>query len=325
MIKLTVTNEVFKHMKKDSLIYVAGHNGLVGSAIVRELKRQGYNNLIFRDKEEMNLLVQHAVFNFFDEYNPEYVFFAAARVGGIIDNKNHPGNFILENLQMECNVINASREFDVKKLLFLGSSCIYPKMSKQPITEDQLLTGELEPTNDAYAIAKIAGIKMCQSFNKQFGTNFISVMPTNLYGENDNYDLENSHVLPALIRKFHEAKESGAPIVKLWGSGSPKREFLYADDLANACVHLMNNYNDSEIINIGTGEDISIKDVALMIKDIVGYKGALVFDATKPDGTPRKLLDVSKINNLGWKHTTELYEGIEKTYDHFVNGRVRKM
>lgn len=315
----------FKHMKKDSLIYVAGHNGLVGSAIVRELKIQGYNNLLLVNSTNLDLLLQKSTYEFFKAYEPEYVFFAAARVGGIVDNKTNPGDFIFSNLQMECNVINASRETGVKKLLFLGSSCIYPKMSKQPITEDQLLTGVLEPTNDAYAVAKIAGIKMCQSYNKQYGTNFISVMPTNLYGENDNYDLENSHVLPALIRKFHEAKESGAETVELWGSGSPKREFLYSDDLANACVHLMNNYDDSEIINIGTGEDISIKDVALMIKEVVGYEGELVFDTSKPDGTPRKLLDVSKINNLGWKHTTELYEGIEKTYDHFVNGRVRKM
>lgn len=312
-------------MKKDSLIYIAGYSGLVGSAIVRELKKQGYTNLLWGQRRKLNLIKQDETYKFFEKNRPEYVFFAAARVGGIVDNRNHPAEFIFKNLQMECNVVNASYEYGVKKLLFLGSSCIYPKFAKQPITEDELMTGPLEPTNDAYALAKISGIKMCQSYNKQFGTNFISVMPTNLYGENDNYDKENSHVLPALIRRFHEAKEAGDPTITIWGTGSPKREFLYADDLAEACVFLMKNYNNSEHINIGTGVDISIKDVAFMIKDVVGYKGEILFDTTKPDGTPRKLLDVSKLTELGWKYKTELRDGIALTYEHFKAGRVRKM
>lgn len=304
-------------MNKDSRIYVAGHRGLVGSSIVRELTRQGYTSIITRTREELDLLDQQKVRDFFAEEKLEYVFLAAARVGGIMANSTKPADFIYENLEVQNNIIESAHASGVTKLLFLGSSCIYPRLATQPITEDQLLTGPLEPTNQAYAVAKIAGITMCQSYNKQYGTDYISVMPTNLYGQGDNFDLENSHVLPALIRRFHEAKGSGAPSVTLWGTGSPKREFLYVDDLASACVFLMNNYSGSEIVNIGTGTDVSIKELAETIRDIVGYQGEIVWDTSKPDGTPRKLLDVSKIHAIGWHHTIEIREGIEKTYTWF--------
>lgn len=305
-------------MKKTAKIYVAGHNGLVGSAIVRQLEAGGYTNIITRTRDELDLLKQDAVSDFFKSEKPEYIFLAAAKVGGIMANKTYPADFIHENLVLQNNVIYNSHLQGVKKLLFLGSSCIYPKMAPQPIKEEYLLSGLLEPSNDAYAIAKIAGIKMCQAYNAQYGDNFISVMPTNLYGENDNFDLETSHVLPALIRRFHEAKESNTHQVELWGSGSPRREFLYVNDLAEASIFLMKNYNESEIVNIGTGEDITIKELAETIKDIVGYTGSISWDSSKPDGTPRKLLDISKLHKLGWHHTTELRQGIEHTYKKFT-------
>lgn len=301
-------------MKKEAKIYVAGHRGLVGSAIIRTLMKNGYTNLITRTHAELDLLDQLAVAEFFAAEKPEYVFLAAAKVGGIMANKNYPADFIYQNLIVQSNVIESAHQNKAEKLLFLGSSCIYPKLAPQPIKEEYLLTGPLEPTNDAYAIAKIAGIMMCQSYHRQYGSNFISVMPTNLYGENDNFNLETSHVLPALIRRFHEAKIAGAPSVTLWGTGTPKREFLYVDDLAEACLHLMQTYNEPEIVNIGTGEDVTIKELAETIAEIVGYQGILDWDTTKPDGTPRKLLDVSKLHSLGFKHKTPLEEGIKKTY-----------
>lgn len=303
-------------MEKTSKIYVAGHKGLVGSAIVRSLTAQGFTNLITKTSKELDLTDQKAVTDFFATEKPEYVFLAAAKVGGIMANKTYPADFIYQNLQIQNNVIENSRNNDVKKLLFLGSSCIYPKMASQPIKEEYLMTGPLEPSNDAYALAKIAGIKMCQSYNTQHGTNYISVMPTNLYGINDNFDLETSHVLPAMIRRFDEAKANNLPSVTLWGSGTPMREFLYVDDLAEACVHLMQTYDHSnEIVNIGTGEDVTIKELAETVADIVGYTGTLEWDTTKPDGTPRKLLDVSKLHSLGFKHKTSLSDGIKKTYE----------
>ena len=305
-------------MGKDEKIYVAGHRGLVGSAIVRALNDQGFTNIITRSRSELDLLDTKAVADFFANEKLEYVFLAAAKVGGIMANKNAPADFIFENLTIQNNIIFNAHKNKVKKLLFLGSSCIYPKLAPQPIKEEYLLTGALEPTNDAYAIAKIAGIMMCQSYRKQYGDNFISVMPTNLYGINDNFDLETSHVLPALIRRFHEAKINNAPIVTLWGSGSPMREFLYADDLAKACLHLMETYNDGDIVNIGTGEDITIKELAETIKDVVGYEGNIEWDTTKPDGTPRKLLDVSKLHALGFHHTVNLKDGIARTYDWYL-------
>jgi GDP-L-fucose synthase len=305
-------------MKLDSKIFVAGHNGMVGSAIVRRLTELGYTNIITLNRNKLNLLDQSEVDNFFRKVGPEYVFLAAAKVGGINANQTQKADFIYENLMIQTNVIKSSYSYDVKKLIFLGSSCIYPKMSPQPIKEEYFMTGSLEPTNDAYAIAKITGIKMCQSYNEQYGTNFISAMPTNLYGPNDNYDLNNSHVLPAMIRKFHEAKIEGKQSVELWGTGTPMREFLYVDDLADACIHLMLNYNDSEIVNIGTGQDVTIKELALIISDIVGYKGDIHFNSDMPDGTPRKLLDVSKLEEIGWKYSTSLKEGIEKTYKEYV-------
>ena len=305
-------------MKLDSKIFVAGHNGMVGSAIVRRLTELGYNNIITLNRNKLNLLDQSEVDNFFRKVGPDYVFLAAAKVGGINANQTQKADFLYENLMIQTNVIKSSYSYDVKKLIFLGSSCIYPKMSPQPIKEEYLLTGSLEPTNDAYAIAKITGVKMCQSYNEQYGTNFISVMPTNLYGPNDNYDLNNSHVLPAMIRKFHEAKIEGKQSVELWGTGTPMREFLYVDDLADACVHLMLNYNDSEIVNIGTGQDVTIKELALTISDIVGYEGDINFNSDMPDGTHRKLLDVSKLTDLGWKYKTTLLEGIKKTYNEYV-------
>ncbi len=305
-------------MKKNSKIYVAGHRGLVGSAIVRFLEKEGFTNIIKRTRQELDLIDSKAVSEFFKNERPEYVFDAAAKVGGIMANKEKPADFIFQNLQIQNNIIHNSYLYNVKKLLFLGSSCIYPKLSPQPIKEEYLLTGLLEPTNDAYAIAKIAGIKMCQSYNIQYGTNFISLMPTNLYGPNDNFDLESSHVLPALIRKFHDAKESNSPSVTLWGSGSPRREFLHVDDLAEAAIFLMNNYNDPDIINVGTGEDISIKELAELIRNTVGYTGEIEWDTTKPDGTMQKILDVSKIKSLSWKHKIELKDGIETTYNWYT-------
>lgn len=304
-------------MDREAKIYIAGHQGLVGSAIKRKLAELGYTNLVYRSKEQLDLRNQQAVNDFFSQEIPEYVFLAAAKVGGIHANNTYPADFIYSNLAVQINVIHASYLHGVKKLLFLGSSCIYPKFAPQPMKEEYLLTGELEPTNEPYAIAKIAGIKMCQAYNRQYGANFISMMPTNLYGINDNFDLENSHVLPALIRKFHEAKVQDKPEVEIWGTGSPKREFLYVDDLADACVYLMNNYNYREIepfVNIGTGKDLTIKELAELIKDIVGYKGILNFDPSKPDGTPQKLLDVSKLRALGWEAKTPLREGVEATY-----------
>ncbi len=305
-------------MNKDARIYVAGHRGLVGSAILRKLRAEGYSSIVSRTHGDLDLTDQYAVYSFFETERPEYVFLAAAKVGGILANNTYPAAFIRENLLIQTNVIDAAYRYGVKKLLFLGSSCIYPKFAPQPIKEEYLLTGILEPTNEPYAIAKIAGIKMCQAYNKQYGTNFISVMPTNLYGPGDNFDLETSHVLPALIRKFHEAKVTGAPQVVVWGSGTPRREFLHVDDLADACLFLMNNYDSSEIINIGVGKDLTIAELAQLVKEIVGYKGEIVFDTTKPDGTPRKLLDVSKIFNLGWRPRIRLEDGIRSTYEWFV-------
>lgn len=300
-------------MLKDAKIYVAGSNGMVGSAIVRALKAKGYVNLVVKSSKELDLKNQQAVRDFFSQEQPEYVFLAAAKVGGIHANNTYPATFIYDNIMIQSNVIQAAYDFNVKKLLFLGSSCIYPKFAPQPIKEEYLLTGSLEPTNEAYAIAKIAGLKMCQFYKQQYGCNFISAMPTNLFGINDNFNLENSHVLPALLRKFIEAKQNNKQEVTIWGSGTPMREFLFVDDLAEACLFLMENYNGNETVNIGTGEDVSIKELAETIMKIVGFEGNLIFDASKPDGAPRKLLDVSKINNLGWKHKMNLEEGIQKT------------
>jgi GDP-L-fucose synthase len=300
-------------MLRDSKIFVAGSTGMVGSSLVRMLISRGYSNIIEKTSDELNLTNQEAVRSFFRLERPEFVFLAAAKVGGIQANNTYPATFIYDNLMIQSNVIHAAYEFKVNKLLFLGSSCIYPKMAPQPLKEEYLLTGTLEPTNEAYAIAKIAGLKMCQYFKQQYGCNFISAMPTNLYGINDNFDLNNSHVLPALLRKFIEAKNKNLKDVVVWGSGSPFREFLFVDDLADACLFLMETYNGNETINIGTGEEISIRGLAELIKGIIGFDGELLFDASKPDGTPRKLLDVSKINSLGWKHQTSLYEGINKT------------
>ena len=308
-------------MEKESKIYIAGHRGMVGSAITRNLESQGYTNFVTRTSSELDLRNQLAVKEFFDLEQPEYVFLAAAKVGGILANSLYRGEFLYDNLMIQSNVINAAYQTNVKKLMFLGSSCIYPKMAAQPMKEDALLTGILETTNEPYAIAKIAGIKLCDAYRSQYHCNFISVMPTNLYGPNDNYHPDNSHVLPALIRKFHEGKLNQSASVTVWGTGTPKREFLHADDMADACVYLMLNYNEEGFVNIGVGEDISIKDLALLIKEIVGYKGDLVFDTTKPDGTPRKLLDVSKLNGLGWKAKTSLKEGIESVYREIeING-----
>lgn len=305
-------------MKKDSKIYIAGHRGLVGSALVRRLTELEYTNLVYKTHKELDLERQADVERFFQQERPEYVFLAAAKVGGIMANNTYPAEFIYSNIMVQSNVIHSSYLFGVKKLLFLGSSCIYPRNCPQPMKEDYLLSGYLEPTNEPYAIAKIAGIKMCQSYNRQYGANFISVMPTNLYGPNDNFDIQNAHVLPALIRKFHDAKVAGQKDVVVWGTGYPRREFLSVDDLADACIFLMNNYNSPEIINIGVGKDISIRELALMVKEIVGYDGELVFDTSKPDGTPRKLLDVSKLTSLGWQAKTSLREGIERTYRWYV-------
>ncbi|MDN3549746.1 GDP-L-fucose synthase [Mucilaginibacter aquaedulcis] len=306
-------------MDKNSIVYIAGHNGMVGSSIYRKLKREGFTNIITRNSHELDLRDQKAVADFFEQEKPEYVFLAAAKVGGIIANDTYRADFLYENLQIQNNVIHSSYVNGVKKLMFLGSSCIYPKLAPQPLKEEYLLTGLLEPTNEPYAIAKIAGIKMCDAYRSQYGCNYISVMPTNLYGCNDNYHPQNSHVLPALIRRFHEAKEQNTPTVTIWGTGSPKREFLFADDLAEACYYLMQNYDEEGLINIGTGEDISIKDLALLIGKIIGYEGEIAFDTTKPDGTPRKLMDVSKLHSKGWKHKIELEEGIKLAYNDFLS------
>ena len=306
-------------MEKNSKIYIAGHRGMVGSAIHRNLLSKGFSNFLLRTSSELDLRNQLAVNEFFETERPDYVFLAAARVGGIIANNTFRADFIYENIMIQSNVIHASYATKVKKLLFLGSSCIYPKMAPQPMSEDALLTGVLEYTNEPYAIAKIAGIKMCDAYRDQYGCNFISVMPTNLYGPNDNYDLQHAHVLPSLIRKFNEAKKNNSPAVTVWGTGSPRREFLHADDLASACYFLMENYNSVGLVNIGTGTDLTIAELAGMIKEIVGYDGTIVFDQTKPDGTPRKLLDVSKLNGLGWKHSIQLRDGIASVYDAYKN------
>ncbi|MEO0732142.1 MAG: GDP-L-fucose synthase [Bacteroidota bacterium] len=301
-------------MSPNDKIYVAGHRGMVGSAIERNLQKAGYNNIVTRTSKELDLRDQAAVNAFFAAERPDYVFLAAAKVGGILANNVYRGQFLYDNLMIEANVIEAARVYEVKKLQFLGSSCIYPKLAPQPLTEDALLTGPLEPTNEPYAIAKITGIKLCDAYRAQYGCDFISVMPTNLYGPNDNYDLETSHVLPALIRKFHEAKLNGTPEVVMWGTGSPKREFLHADDLAAACVFLMHNFSDYGFVNVGTGEDLSILELAQTIKDVVGYEGKITHDLSKPDGTPRKLMNVDKLHAMGWKHQIGLREGIERVY-----------
>lgn len=305
-------------MEKYAKIYVAGHRGMVGSAIVRKLQAEGYDNIITADSASLNLIRQSEVEDFFEDVRPDYVFLAAAKVGGIHANNTYRGEFLYNNLMIECNVIHAAHQFGTKKLLFLGSTCIYPKLAPQPLKEEYLLSGFLEQTNEPYAIAKIAGVKLCESYKRQYGDDFISVMPTNLYGPNDNYDLNNSHVLPALIRKFHEAKLNGAPEVVIWGSGTPMREFLHVDDLADACYFLMHNYSGEGLVNIGVGEDISIKDLALLIKEVVGYQGGLTFDPSKPDGTPRKLVDVGRLHSLGWRHRIDLREGIERVYRQFA-------
>jgi GDP-L-fucose synthase len=302
-------------MQKDSKIYVAGHRGMVGSAIVRNLQSRGFSNIVTRTSAELDLRNQQAVNAFFEEQKPEYVFLAAAKVGGIVANNVYRGQFIYENLMIQSNVIHAAYSNGVKKLLFLGSSCIYPKMCEQPIKESYLLNGYLEQTNEPYAIAKIAGLKMAESYKRQYGCNFISAMPTNLYGPNDNYDLNNSHVLPALIRKFYEAKMNNTPAVEIWGTGTPKREFLHVDDLAEACFFLMENYDGEGHVNVGTGVDVTIGELAHKIKEVIGYEGQLIFNTDKPDGTPRKLLDVSLINSLGWKHTIDLDKGIRMVVD----------
>lgn len=310
-------------MEKNSKIYVAGHRGMVGSAIVRALKKQGYTNIITRTHKELDLCRQNEVEKFFAEEKPEYVFLAAAKVGGIVANSSALADFMYENMILEMNVIHSAWKHECKKLQFLGSSCIYPRMAPQPMIESCLLTGELEKTNEAYALAKISGLKYCEFLNKQYGTDYISVMPTNLYGPNDNYHPEHSHVLPALIRRFHEAKENNLPEVVCWGDGSPLREFLYVDDLADLCVFLMNNYSGDETVNAGTGKEITIKELAELVAKIVGYKGKIVWDTTKPNGTPRKLLDVSKSKAMGWSYKIELEDGIKLAYDDFLHNDMR--
>jgi len=306
-------------MEKEAKIYIAGHRGMVGSAIVRALEKEGYRHLVKRTSDELDLRQQSEVADFFAEEQPEYVFLAAAKVGGIVANNTYRADFLYENLMIQTNVIHQAYVQNAKKLLFLGSSCIYPKLAPQPLKEDYLLTGTLEPTNEPYAIAKIAGVKMCEAYRSQYGCNFISAMPTNLYGINDNYHPQNSHVLPALIRRFHEAKIAGVNEVSIWGTGSPLREFLYADDLGEACVFLMQNYNEEQFINVGVGEDISIRDLAFLVREIVEYNGKLSFDKSKPDGTPRKLMNIDKLHALGWKHTTSLKEGISLAYADFLS------
>ena len=304
-------------MNKDAKVYVAGHRGMVGSALVRKLQAEGYENILTATTSEVDLTNQAATKAFFQQHRPDYVFVAAAKVGGIHANNTYRADFLYQNLMIECNTIHSSFETGVKKLLFLGSTCIYPKMAPQPLREEYLLSGYLEQTNEPYAIAKIAGIKLCESYRRQYGCDFISAMPTNLYGPNDNYDLNNSHVLPALIRKFHEAKINHMPKVVIWGSGTPMREFLHVDDLAEGCFFLMENYSDEGLVNVGTGEDVSIKELAMLIKEITGFTGELVWDSSKPDGTPRKLTDCSKIHQMGWKHQISLEEGIERVYEQF--------
>lgn len=310
-------------MEKSAKIYVAGHRGMVGSAIVRALKNQGYTNIITRTSKELDLRRQIDVEEFFVKEKPDYVFLAAAKVGGILANNEAPADFMYDNMILEMNVIHEAYKNNVKKLMFLGSSCIYPRMAPQPMKEDCLLTSELEKTNEAYALAKISGLKYCEYLNRQYNTDFISVMPTNLYGPNDNYHPEHSHVLPALIRRFHEAKENNLNEVVIWGTGTPLREFLYVDDLADACVYLMNTYSGNETVNLGTGKELSIKELAELVKKVVGFKGNITFDITKPDGTPRKLLDVSKLEKLGWKYKTELEDGIKLAYEDFLNNDMR--
>ena len=300
-------------MNKTDRIYIAGHNGMVGSAIIRELKSEGYENLITKNSNELDLRNQNAVHDFFEKEKPDFVFLVAAKVGGILANSTFRADFLYDNLMIEANIIHASYLFKVKKLLFLGSSCIYPKLAKQPMSEDALLSGFLEPTNEPYAIAKIAGIKLCETFHDQYGCNFISAMPTNLYGPNDNYDLKNSHIIPALLRKFYEAKQHNLSEVEVWGDGSPLREFLHVDDCASACVFLMNNYTDKQFVNVGSGEEKSIKEVAETIKQKIGFQGRIDYNTTYPNGTPRKLMDVSKINKLGWKYQISFEEGIDQT------------
>lgn len=311
--------ELINIMNKKDKIYVAGHRGLVGSAIVRNLEKNGFTNIVSPTSKELNLKSQSAVDMFFETEKPDYVFLAAAKVGGIHANNVYPADFIRDNLQIQTNVIDAAYRNDVKKLLFLGSSCIYPKFAPQPMKEEYLLTGELEPTNEWYAIAKIAGIKMCQAYKKQYGFNAISLMPTNLYGPGDNFNLANSHVLPALIRKFHDAKYNNSIEVEIWGTGTPKREFLHVDDMADASVYLMNNYSGEEFVNVGVGDDVSIKELAETVKKVIGFEGKLKFDATKPDGTPRKLLDISKLNDAGWKASIDLQDGISATYEWYLD------
>ena len=300
-------------MNKTDKIYIAGHNGMVGSAIVRKLTSEGYNDLITKSSNELDLRNQNAVYQFFEKEKPDFVFLAAAKVGGILANNTFRAEFLYDNLMIEANIIHACYQQRVKKLLFLGSSCIYPKMAEQPMSENALLSGFLEPTNEPYAIAKIAGIKLCESYNEQYGCNFISAMPTNLYGPNDNYDLKNSHIIPALLRKFYEAKKQNLSEVEVWGDGSPLREFLHVDDCANACVFLMKNYNDKQFVNVGSGEEKSIKEVAKTIKQKIGFEGRIHYNTSYPNGTPRKLMDVTKINKLGWKHQISFEQGIDKT------------
>jgi len=309
-------------MEKNSKIFVAGHRGMVGSAIVRKLRQEGFENIITRPSAELDLRNQAAVDDFFSKERPAYVFLAAAKVGGILANNTYRAQFIYDNLMIESNVIHAAYVHAVQKLLFLGSSCIYPKLAPQPMKEESLLTGELEPTNEPYAIAKIAGIKLCEAFRDQYGCNFIAAMPTNLYGPGDNYDLEKSHVIPAMIRKFHEAKENNAAVVEIWGTGSPLREFMYVDDLADASLFLMQEYNDKLFVNIGTGEEISIKDLALLVKEVTGFVGDIQFDTSKPDGTPRKLMDSARLQAQGWRHQTSLRQGLEKAYGFFRQEKV---
>lgn len=310
-------------MEKDAKIYVAGHRGMVGSAIVRALRKNGYENLVLKTHKELNLCRQDEVERFFAEEKPDYVFLAAAKVGGIMGNSLHPADFMYENMMLEMNVIHAAWENHCKKLMFLGSSCIYPRMTPQPMPESCLLTGSLEQTNEAYALAKISGLKYCEYLNRQYGTDYISVMPTNLYGPNDNYHPLHSHVLPALIRRFHEAKVSGAKEVTCWGTGTPLREFLYVDDLADACVYLMNSYSGNETVNLGTGKELSIKELTELVAKVIGYEGEIKWDPSKPDGTPRKLLDVSKLESLGWHYKTELEEGIRLSYEDFLSNPMR--
>ena len=310
-------------MEKNAKIYVAGHRGMVGSAIVRELEKKGYTNIVTRTSKELDLRRQDQVEQFFAAEKPEYVFLAAAKVGGIMANSKHPADFMYDNMILEMNVIRSAYENQVKKLMFLGSSCIYPRMAPQPMPESCLLTSALEQTNEAYALAKISGLKYCEYLNRQYGTDYISVMPTNLYGPNDNYHPEHSHVLPAFIRRFHEAKENHLKQVVIWGTGTPLREFLYVDDLAEACVYLMNHYSGNETVNLGTGKEVTIKELAETVKEVVGFEGDLTFDTTKPDGTPRKLLDVSKLESLGWKYHTELKDGIRLAYEDFLHSEIR--